>query len=324
MTIDLRPSGNYRIREMQDGKTVSITVDHKPTTKEAIRLIQKKMTGISDKTPFGIAAEKYIDSKTNVLSPSSIRGYRTILKCQIPSDFADIPIERINLPRIQFLINKAANTYSAKTVRNLSGFVMSVCSFYGLDLKSPTLPRKENKEEYIPSQEDIQRILTEVKGTKYEVPFILGTLGLRRSEICALAPEDLNGNVLSINKALVLNENNEWTLKHITKTDKSTRQIVVPEYVAELIRTNGACPCTPHSLYWKLQRVQMSLGIHRFPFHKLRHFFASYLHEQGFSDKQIEALGGWKSDYTLKKIYQHEMEMEKAKNMAADLIGNLI
>lgn len=324
MTIDLRPSGNYRIREMQDGKTVSITVDHYPTQKEAIRLIQKKMTGISDKTPFGIAAEKYIDSKTNVLSPSSIRGYRTILKCQIPSDFADIPIERINLPRIQFLINKAANTYSAKTVRNLSGFVMSVCSFYGLDLKSPTLPRKENKEEYIPSQEDIQRILTEVKGTKYEVPFILGTLGLRRSEICALAPEDLNGNVLSINKSLVLNENNEWTLKHITKTDKSTRQIVVPEYVAELIRTNGACPCTPHSLYWKLQRVQMSLGIHRFPFHKLRHFFASYLHEQGFSDKQIEALGGWKSDYTLKKIYQHEMEMEKAKNMAADLIGNLI
>jgi len=324
MTIDLRPSGNYRIREMQDGKTVSITVDHKPTTKEATRLIQKKMTGISDKTPFGIAAEKYIDSKTNVLSPSSIRGYRTILKCQIPSDFADIPIERINLPRIQSLINKAANTYSAKTVRNLSGFVMSVCSFYGLDLKSPTLPRKENKEEYIPSQEDIQRILTEVKGTKYEVPFILGTLGLRRSEICALAPEDLNGNILSINKALVLNENNEWTLKHITKTDKSTRQIVVPEYVAELIRTNGACPCTPHSLYWKLQRVQMSLGIYRFPFHKLRHFFASYLHEQGFSDKQIEALGGWKSDYTLKKIYQHEMEMEKAKNMAAELIGNLI
>ena len=324
MTIDLRPSGHYRIREMQDGKTVSITVDHKPTTKEATRLIQKKMTGISDKTPFGIAAEKYIDSKTNILSPSSIRGYRTILKCQIPSDFADIPMERINLPRIQSLINKAANTYSAKTVRNLSGFVMSVCSFYGLDLKSPTLPRKENKEEYIPSQEDIQRILTEVKGTKYEVPFILGTLGLRRSEICALAPEDLNGNVLSINKALVLNENNEWTLKHITKTDKSTRQIVVPEYVAELIRTNGACPCTPHSLYWKLQRVQMSLGIHRFPFHKLRHFFASYLHEQGFSDKQIEALGGWKSDYTLKKIYQHEMEMEKAKNMAADLIGNLI
>lgn len=324
MTIDLRPSGNYRIREMQDGKTVSITVDHYPTQKEAIRLIQKKMTGISDKTPFGIAAEKYIDSKTNVLSPSSIRGYRTILKCQIPSDFADIPIERINLPRIQSLINKAANTYSAKTVRNLSGFVMSVCSFYGLDLKSPTLPREENKEEYIPSQEDIQRILTEVKGTKYEVPFILGTLGLRRSEICALAPEDLNGNILFINKALVLNENNEWTLKHITKTDKSTRQIVVPEYVAELIRTNGACPCTPHSLYWKLQRVQMSLGIHRFPFHKLRHFFASYLHEQGFSDKQIEALGGWKSDYTLKKIYQHEMEMEKAKNMAADLIGNLI
>ena len=323
MTIEKLPSGNYRIKEMRGGKTTSITIDHKPTKREAADLLSQKSTSINDKTPFGTAAQNYIDSKSNVLSPSSIRGYRTILKCQIPDDFKSIPIERVNLPHIQHLINNASISYSAKTVRNISGFVMSVCSFYGLEIKSPTLPKKKNREEYVPTESDIRRILDEVKGTKYEVPFILGTYGLRRSEICALTKEDLEGNVLSINKALVLNDNNEWTLKHINKTEKSTRQIVVSDYVADLIREYGPCPCTPHSLYWKLQRVQTKLEINRFPFHKLRHFFASYLHEQGFSDKQIEALGGWKSDYTLKKIYQHEMEMEQAKTKASDLIGNL-
>ena len=323
MTIEKLPSGNYRIKQMRNGKTTSITIDHKPTKKEAEDLIQEKSSGISDRTPFGSAAQNYIDSKSNVLSPSSIRGYRTILKCQIPDDFKNTPIERVNLPQIQHLINNASISYSAKTVRNLSGFVMSVCAFYGLEVKSPTLPKKENKDDYIPTEEDIKRILDDVKGTQYEVPFILGTYGLRRSEICALTKDDLEGNVLSINKALVLNDNNEWTLKYINKTEKSTRQIFVSDYVADLIREKGACPCTPHSLYWKLQRVQLKLDIHRFPFHKLRHFFASYLHGQGFSDKQIEALGGWKSDYTLKKIYQHEMEMAQAKQKASDLLSNL-
>ena len=163
-----------------------------------------------------------------------------------------------------------------------------------------------------------------MKGTQYEVPFILGTLGLRRSEICALSPEDLNGNTLSINKALVLNENNEWILKDTTKTEESNRTITVPDYVANLIREKGACPCTPHSLYWKLQRVQMSLGIPRFPFHKLRHFFASYMHDLGYTDKQIQEFGGWKSDHIMKSVYQHAMDMQEVKNNMSNNIGNLI
>ncbi|MBO4543024.1 MAG: site-specific integrase [Bacteroidales bacterium] len=201
---------------------------------------------------------------------------------------------------------------------------MSVLKFFDIEIKSPTLPAKETKIDYIPTEDDIKLILSEVKGTKYEVPFVLGTLGLRRSEICALTKEDLTGNVLSINKALVLNEHNEWTLKNTTKTDKSTRTVVVPEYIAELIRKDGACPVTPHSLYWKLQRVQMKLGIPRFPFHKLRHFFASYLHENGFTDKQIQEMGGWATGNIMKSVYTHAMSMDSAKNEASNLIGSLL
>lgn len=324
MTIEKLPSGNYRISEMRNNTRYRITLDHKPTKNEAKLLLQEKIGTFSDKTVFKKAAESYIDAKSNVLSPSSIRGYKTIIKCQLTEEFLNMPIESIDLPHIQVLINTLSNTYAPKTVKNVSAFVMSVLKFYGSDVKSPTLPPKKTKVDYIPSEEDIKRILAEVKGTAYEVPFILGTLGLRRSEICALTPEDLNGNTLTINKALVLNENNEWTLKETTKTEKSTRSVVVPEYVADLIRENGACPVTPHSLYWKLQRVQLKLGIPRFPFHKLRHFFASYMHDLGYSNKQIQEFGGWKTDHIMKSVYQHAMSMDEVKDNMSKQIGSLI
>ena len=36
MNIDKRPSGNYRVRKMVNGKTYTLTLDHKPTEKEII------------------------------------------------------------------------------------------------------------------------------------------------------------------------------------------------------------------------------------------------------------------------------------------------
>ena len=324
MTIESLKSGKFRVSEMREGKRYRITLDHKPSEKEAKKIFDKMEGKVQDSTPFKDAAEKYIELKSNILSPSSIRGYKIIVR-NLDEDFLNTAIDSINLPRMQLLVNTLATYQAPKTVRNTNAFIMSVLKFYGIEIKSPTLPqKKKKKDDYIPSEDDIKQILAEVKGTQYEVPFILGTLGLRRSEICALSADDLNGNTLSINKALVLNENNEWILKDTTKTEESNRTITVPDYVAELIRLNGPCPCTPHSLYWKLQRVQMSLGIPRFPFHKLRHFFASYMHDLGYTDKQIQEFGGWKTDHIMKSVYQHAMSMDEVKNNISNNIGNLI
>jgi len=50
---------------------------------------------------------------------------------------------------------------------------------------------------------------------------------------------------------------------------------------------------------------------------------ASYLHNQGVTDKQIQAVGGWKTDHVMKTVYQHEMEMEKAKDKIADILSQI-
>ena len=323
MTIEKLPSGNYRIKEMRDGITYRITVDHKPTKNEALKLVQEKLGGINDNTPFVRAAESYIMSKENILSPSTIRGYTAVLR-NLDEKFLKTPIDKITLPMLQILINDCAKKHTPKTVRNVNGFIMSVMKFYGSDLKSPKLPQKEKKSIYIPTEDDIKNILNDVKGTKYEVPFILGTLGLRRSEICALTKEDLDdNNVLTINKALVQDINNQWVVK-TTKTEESTRTIVVPDHVANLIRENGVCDYGPHALYQALQRSQRRLGIPSFPFHKLRHFFASYMHNLGYSDKQIQEFGGWKTDQVMKTVYQHAMDMDETKKKMANNIAGLI
>lgn len=68
----------------------------------------------------------------------------------------------------------------------------------------------------------MRKILEYAEGTKYEMPIILACYGLRRSEICALTLEDINGDTVSVTKALVQNENREWIVK-TTKTTASIR-----------------------------------------------------------------------------------------------------
>lgn len=48
-------------------------------------------------------------------------------------------------------------------------------------------------------------------------------------------------------------------------------------------------------------------GLPHFRFHDLRHYQASILHAMGVPDKYIMERGGWKTDSTLKNIYQHTM-----------------
>lgn len=322
MTINKLPSGNYRIRKTVNGKAYSLTVNHKPTLFEAEQLIQAKIQ-VPGNENFEAAARNYILSKTNVLSPSTIKSYESIIR-NIEPNFLKLKLYSISGKDIQIEVNRYASTHSAKSTKNYSGFLMSVVKFYDIDMKSPKLPQKERKMPYIPTEEEVRAIINEVKGTKYEVAFILASMGLRRSEICALTLDDLNGNTLSINKALVSDNKGKWVVK-TTKTENSTRTIEIPDKVANLIREQGyVYDGFPGQIYKRLIDIEQKLGIEHFSLHKMRHFFASYMHHLGYTDKQIQAFGGWKTDEVMKTVYQHEMEIEKAKKKMASTFSGLI
>lgn len=305
MNIRKLQSGNYQIRQMIDGRTYSVTVPYKPTKKEAYQLITEKAKGgFSGDMTFKKASEEYIAGKKSVLSPSTVRGYNTILR-SLPESFTGLPLGAVTAWDVQKVVDKFADK-SPKTVRNVHGFISAILGTFRPDLKlSTTLPQKAPKEAYIPSNADISRILEAVKGTRYEVPFRLACYGLRRSEICALTPDDLSDdNYLSITKAKV-KADKEWVIKG-TKTTASTRTVLIDAELAALIRSTGTVfEVNPNMLYLELTRQQDLLGIPHFSFHKLRHYFASKAHALGMPDAVIMDMGGWKTDHTMKQIYRH-------------------
>lgn len=226
---------------------------------------------------------------------------------------------------IDRLVNELSRDKSPKTVRNYHGFITAVLGRFSPNLKiSTTLPQKVKSEPYTPSQEDVKKILETVKDTQYEIPITLACYGMRRSEICALKPEDIDGDIVHINKALVLDENKQWVVK-TTKTTESTRDIIIPVELADKIRKRGyVYKGHPNTLYDCLKRTEKNLGIQHFSLHKLRHYFASQMSALGVPEADILKMGGWETDHVMKSVYRHSMmdKEEQAKREAAEKLWN--
>lgn len=311
----------YRVRKQIKGKKISLMFDHKPDAKEIIDALSHY--DVTTKGTFKSCADSYIASKSNVLSPSTIKGYKAILD-NLPTDFTDMPISKMEQADVQTIINDYAATHKPKTVRNVHGFISAVLRQYRPQMVLyTTLPQKVEIERYMPSEGDIKRLLDGTKGKPfYHIPIQLGIMGLRRSEICALTLDDIDGNTLTIDKALVKNVENEWVIK-TTKTTAGTRKIYIPDNLVNEIRNNGEIYSGhPNTLRDGFVVILDKLGIPRFRFHDLRHFFASYAHSQGISDADILASGGWKSDYTMKSIYRHEMKAEESQKKIYNALLN--
>lgn len=329
MTIEKLKSGSYRVTQTKDKIRYRVTFDHKPTKKEAEDAIFQKMISQGER-PNGIltfedAAKIYIESKRNVLSPSTITGY-IALKNNLPEWFAKLQVDSVTQLHINKLVNEKSLTCSPKSVRNYHGLISAILGTFRPEMHIyTTLPQKIKKEPYIPSDEDVKRLLEALKATDAYVPVCLACMGMRRGEILALTPEDVEGNVVHITKAIAMGPDRKPVIKS-TKTTESTRDIIIPQEVADQIRAQGFVYRGHHQYATKKMRdIEKQLGIPHFPLHKLRHYFATKM--LTLTDSQtVQALGGWKTDSVMKTVYAHSMkaEQEKAKRLAVDQFSKSI
>lgn len=325
MKIEKLPSGTYRIRKMYKGKTYSLLFDHRPVKMEILDEF-KRQIGQVDSGTFKECATSYLKVKSNVLSAATVKGYDSLLRNAIPDSFLDAPINEITQSDIQIVINDYAANHAPKTVRNLHGFISAVFGMFRPDMNiHTTLPQKRKFEPYLPTPTDISRILEASKNDGFcHVAFQLGCLGMRRSEICALTLDDLNGNILTINKAMVSDKHNNWIVKS-TKTTQSEREIYLPDSLVEEIHEQGYFyQGYPNTILLSLNSYQDKLGIPRFRLHDLRHYYASYCHANHIPDAVIQKSGGWSSNSTLKRIYTHAMKdqlKESQKNIADSIFS---
>lgn len=325
MKIEKNPSGSYRIRKYVNGKSVCIYFDHKPSQKEVALCLAERLENIEEKkskSSFKECAKEYVATKENILSPSTIRNYTRMID-RLSDDFLATNIYDLDQLRIQKEINDYCENRSPKTVRNMNGFISAILTLFRPNFKyTITLPQRKEYKPYFPKEEEIKALLDATEGTYYHRLFQLGILGLRRSEVAAITKDDINGNMLTINKALVQDDDNVWVVK-ATKTEKSERTIYIPDSLAkELKECDEICPIHPNDILVGLHSYQDKLNIPHFRFHDFRHFYASYCHHNGMSEADIMKSGGWSSNYTLLKVYRHEMDIEnEQKRIASQIFG---
>lgn len=308
------PSGSYRClvydKTGADGKRKykSFTA---PTKKEAEYLaaqylMERKEKPTLPEYTLKVAIDNYCNLKSNVLSPATIREYRRMAVYY--GSLGDMKLKDITSDAVQAWVNDFAADHSPKTVKNAYGLISAVVDTFADDIRlKVTLPQKIQSQLYVPSDSDIKAILDYFgeNDKDMELAVYLAAFGtLRRSEICALTADDVHGNIISVNKAMVRNSGGEWVVK-TTKTVSSTRTVPMPDFVIEKLPDSGRIvQIIPDNITSRFERALKHLDITSFRFHDLRHYAASIMHAIGVPDQYIMQRGGWGSDHTLKAIYR--------------------
>lgn len=311
------PSGNWFIRLRLGGQEIGVT---RPTERDCInaaRLLKaeykagKRYDQSKEKSlTLSQAINQYISDRKNVLSPATIRGYRTIQKNRFKNV---MQIEINHIQNWQKIINDEATLCSAKTLKNAWGFVLSVLRKSGVEPPDITLPQVIPAERPFLSPEQIPAFIDAVKGQPCEIPALLALSSLRRSEIFALTWDYvyLDKNSVVIRGAVVPNENHKFVFKTETKNESSTRivPIMIPalKTALEAVEDKSGYVVThnPNTLRSQINRICKLAGLPLVGVHGLRHSFASLAYHLQIPEQIAMEIGGWSDAATMRKIYTH-------------------
>lgn len=288
------------------------------------QIMEKQKASIT----LGQAWDKYIKERENILSPTTIRGYKETRKNSFQS-LMDINVYVITQDDIQSEINRMSEKSAPKTIRNKHGLLHSVIQSVRPDFAIHTaLPKKVKPNLYIPSDQDVKALLN---GSVYDpdmhIAIMLAAFGpLRRSEICALDSSDIRDGVLHVNKAMVRTEDNTWVIKK-PKSYAGDRHISLPDFVlAEISGISGSIVrITPSIITNRFPDILERCGLPHFRFHDLRHYCASRMHSENIPDAYIMERGGWENAAVLDDIYRHALsDQSKTINKRAnDVFTNI-
>lgn len=322
------PSGKWRCQVMVGGARLSVVEDDPATAHAKASALRAGL--LADQAQRAAergggltltkAIDRHIAARENVLSPSTINGYREIQRNRF-AGLMQMQVKDIDHLAIQTAVNRDAARVGQKTIKNALALVSAVLSDYDreISLKKIKLPQKKKKPPRYYEEAELIELFDLIRGSFIELPILLATwLGLRRSEIFGLCWDavDFAGGKIEIKRTYVKDKDRGYVLREEMKTAESRRTLNCPGYI--LAKLDAYCPperrngrifaMHPNTPYQTLKDMCERSGMSFVGVHGLRHTNASVMVSLGVMDKYIMAEGGWATDRTMKSVYQHVFE----------------
>ena len=287
--------------------------------KEVEKVNATEVKGFGDMT-VGEAIDAYINNVEGVLSPSTIRRYRSDRKKFFPG-LMDVRLKDLTQPAVQVAVSKDSKKYAAKSIHCAHGLLSAALDVYWPDFQLKTnLPQKVEPDLIIPDSDDVKALLKAIEGTWLEAAVLLGACaGMRRSEICGLkfSDIDLKKSEIHIRRTMLKDKNGKWVVFEKTKTVKSKREVTLPGFIIERLwnmprDSEFVVNHVPDTISKMFIRVRNQLGL-KCRFHDLRHYNASIMLALNVPDKYAMERMGYSTPATLKKVYQHTVDGKRAE-----------
>lgn len=323
------PSGRWRCKAYytENGayKSKSFTADTKREAEYAASawLMEWEHSQKPMHKTLGQLADAYIESRAQLLSPTTITGYKKIRRTALQS-IIDVRVEKLT----KILYQKAISDYtvcikadgtvkkrSPKTVIEAHHFFMTVLKTHGFTTFTDiTLPERDRDEIKIPSTAEVKAFLEAIKGTDaYIYVKMAVVLGLRKSEIVGLQWRDIDTEAqrVYITRARIKTGDHTYVCKP-TKTRSGTRDLHIPVSLIDELGEPGEpteyiCTRSPDALDSLYKRLRKKHGF-EYHFHALRHYHASVLISQGIPDIYAKKRMGHATTTMLKRVYQHVLK----------------
>ena len=331
------PSGSYRAlvysHKDPNGKRVYVSftasTKREAEMKAAVYAAKKTKRTRGDIT-VADAVESYISGKSAVLSPSTLRAYRSLQRTAF-TEINKTKAHRLTPSDVQNFVSNLSSRVGAKTVHNSYSLLCASLrlSNVSIDLSGITLPSTKKTRPEAPSDADII-MLYNAAPKKLKLAIALAAFGsLRRGEICAIMHKDVVGNQIFIHADMVMGEKG-CVYKDYPKTSESVRTVTLPQEIIALIgdgEPDGfVCGYRPTGLSAAYERLRKKYGI-SIKFHDLRHYYASIGAVLNIPDIYLASFGGWRQDSpVMKQVYQNKITPaadQYAKKMT-DHFSNLL
>lgn len=307
------PSGSWTVQLRREGVNVTEPTEEACRTKAlAIRAGFLEAEKALPRLTLGQLLDKYLEDRP-MLSPSTRRSYQCIRNSAFPGCM-DKDIRSINWPRA---VASESQRVAKKTLKNELGFVAAA-------YKEQKIPFDPVDLGVVPKADtpwlDYAQILTfvdAIRDTPVELPALLALHSLRRSEIFALRPEDidLKAETISVSGATVYTSSAEWIRREENKSARSQRvvPIVIPRLLEILQDHNGdICPLGD-GVRRQINRICAANDLPEVGLHGLRRSFASLAYHLGWSEEETMRHGGWSDWKTVHDFYLRLSEKDLSK-----------